>query len=77
MNPALEKAISLAGSQVALAKAIGKRQAHIWSWMNKHPVSPEAVIPICKAVAWGVTPHEMRPDLYPNPTDGMPVDEAG
>ncbi|MCE9918330.1 Rha family transcriptional regulator, partial [Obesumbacterium proteus] len=23
--------------------------------------------------ATGVTPHELRPDLYPNPTDGMPV----
>ncbi|HGS6821274.1 TPA: Rha family transcriptional regulator, partial [Klebsiella pneumoniae] len=22
--------------------------------------------------ATGVTPHELRPDLYPNPTDGIP-----
>ncbi|MGP0695140.1 transcriptional regulator, partial [Citrobacter freundii] len=22
--------------------------------------------------ATGVTPHELRPDLYPNPTDGLP-----
>ncbi|EJP7019728.1 transcriptional regulator, partial [Escherichia coli] len=20
-----------------------------------------------------VTPHELRPDIYPNPTDGLPV----
>ncbi|WP_423219980.1 hypothetical protein [Enterobacter ludwigii] len=23
----------------------------------------------------GVTPHELRPDLYPNPTDGLPKQE--
>ncbi|MBL2607392.1 Cro/Cl family transcriptional regulator, partial [Klebsiella pneumoniae] len=23
---------------------------------------------------WQVTPHELRPDLYPNPTDGLPKD---
>ncbi|ADE90807.1 hypothetical protein AC03_5290 [Escherichia coli 3-073-06_S3_C1] len=22
---------------------------------------------------WEVTPHEIRPDIYPNPTDGLPV----
>ncbi|ENE14571.1 hypothetical protein ECP03047993_1333 [Escherichia coli P0304799.3] len=21
---------------------------------------------------WEVTPHEIRPDIYPNPTDGLP-----
>ncbi|HHZ4136737.1 TPA: transcriptional regulator, partial [Escherichia coli] len=24
-------------------------------------------------IATGVTPHELRPDLYPNPTDGLPA----
>ncbi|MCP5990376.1 Rha family transcriptional regulator, partial [Klebsiella pneumoniae] len=26
-------------------------------------------------VLTGVTPHELRPDLYPNPTDGLPKQE--
>ncbi|MCV5295753.1 hypothetical protein OFC42_28600, partial [Escherichia coli] len=21
---------------------------------------------------WSVTPHELRPDIYPNPNDGLP-----
>ncbi|EDX9790621.1 Rha family transcriptional regulator, partial [Salmonella enterica] len=24
----------------------------------------------------GITPHELRPDMYPNPTDGLPSQEA-
>jgi DNA-binding transcriptional regulator YdaS (Cro superfamily) len=73
MTP-LERAISLAGgTQGALAEAIGKKQAHIWNWLNKHPVPPEAVIRISKAVNYQVTPHELRPDIYPNTTDGMPA----
>jgi len=26
---------------------------------------------------WEVTPHELRPDIYPNPTDGLPADKPG
>ncbi|MGM8843649.1 transcriptional regulator, partial [Enterobacter hormaechei subsp. steigerwaltii] len=28
------------------------------------------VLPVFQAT--GVIPHELRPDLYPNPTDGLP-----
>jgi len=32
----------------------------------------DRVIPVCRAVNWTVTPHELRSDIYPNPSDGMP-----
>jgi len=73
MKP-LEKAIALAGgTQGALAEAIGKKQAHVWNWLNKYPIPPEEVLRISKAVEYQVTPHELRPDIYPNPTDGLPA----
>ena len=30
------------------------------------------VIDVCAATGWRVTPHELRPDLYPNADDGLP-----
>jgi hypothetical protein len=32
------------------------------------------VLAIAAASDWMVTPHELRPDLYPHPDDGMPPD---
>lgn len=72
MSP-LEKAIAIVGSQTALATACGIKQAHIWNWLNRDKRVPaEYVIPICRATNYKVTPHQMRPDIYPYKTDGMP-----
>lgn len=37
-------------------------------------VPAERVIGFCRALEWEVTPHELRPDIYPHETDGMPKD---
>lgn len=78
----LLKAVQLAGGQAHLARGIRKRipgsktgQVTVWGWLNgaKFEVPPaEAVIPICETIDWQMTPHELRPDLYPNVCDGMP-----
>lgn len=69
----LEKAIEIAGSQTALATACGIKQAHIWNWLNRDKRVPaEYVIPICRATDYKITPHQMRPDIYPYKTDGIP-----
>lgn len=77
-NPYLIKAVTLAKGQVALATRLRKlmperknplTQAHIWNWLNsmKGLTPPgEYVIPIVIAVNGEVTPHELRPDLYPD-----------
>ena len=77
----LKKAVELAGGQVHLARGIQEKipgskigQVHVWGWLNsvKMEVPPaEAVIAIAETVGWQITPHELRPDVYPNPLDGM------
>lgn len=32
----------------------------------------EHVIWLAEQTGWAFTPHQLRPDLYPNPTDGIP-----
>jgi DNA-binding transcriptional regulator YdaS (Cro superfamily) len=62
-------------SQTELAKAIGVSQTMVSSWvLDKKRVASERVFSICLATSWQVTPHELRPDLYPHPHDGLPVE---
>lgn len=69
----LLQAIDICGGQVALGKSIGKTQATISSWINRknRKISPEFVIAIAKATDFKITPHQLRPDIYPHPHDGM------
>jgi DNA-binding transcriptional regulator YdaS (Cro superfamily) len=60
----LQKAVTVAGGQLALAKKIGLKQGHVWWWLNRSKKVPaEQVIAIEKAT--GVSRHELRPDIYP------------
>jgi DNA-binding transcriptional regulator YdaS (Cro superfamily) len=50
MEPSpLAKAIEIAGSQLALAKAIGRRQSRISDWLKRGWPSPDAAMDIEKA----------------------------
>lgn len=65
MIEALRKAVELAGGQVALAKAIGVKQQHVWNWLNRDLKTPaERVVAIEHAVAGEVTRYELRPDVF-------------
>lgn len=78
----LQKAVDLAGGQAHLARGIRDRivgskigQVHVWGWLNsvKFEVPPaEVVLAIADFLEYRVTPHDLRPDLYPNPSDAMP-----
>lgn len=70
---ALDNAIRIAGSANKLAVAVGVSGMAISQWKTKGTVPSSRVLQVFKAT--GVTPHELRPDLYPNPTDGMPNEE--
>ncbi|RTP94498.1 Rha family transcriptional regulator [Enterobacter sp. WCHEn045836] len=71
----LTKAINRAGNATKLAFLLGIKPMSVSRWKNRYQgvVPAERVLPIFKIT--GVTPHELRPDLYPNPTDGLPKEE--
>lgn len=41
-------------------------------WCGGVPVSAEKVLPLAEASGYEVKPNDIRPDLYPNPKDGLP-----
>lgn len=69
---ALEKAITVAGNATKLAEQLAVSAMTVSHWRKRYNgIVPQGrVFPIYQAT--GVTPHELRPDLYPNPTDGLP-----
>jgi len=40
-------------------------------------VPPDRVLTIARATDYLVTPHRLRPDLYPHPDDGLPEARRG
>ncbi len=79
----LQQAVTLAGGQTELARGIRERvagskvgQVHVWGWLNKaqFEVPPsEVVLAIADFLDYRMTPHQLRPDLYPNPSDALPA----
>jgi len=63
MNEAIQEAVSIAGSQSALARSVGVSQPTVWNWLRRSKIAPEFVIPVEKAT--GVSRHDLAPDLYP------------
>lgn len=63
---ALREAIKVKGSQAALAGAIGKKQGHIWFWLNKaKKLSPSIAIDIERATEGKVPRARLCPELSP------------
>ncbi|WP_145517371.1 transcriptional regulator [Yersinia mollaretii] len=75
MDEKMKKRITSIASQTEIANRLGHKPQAIQQWL-KNKVPPQKVIPVCEVLSWQVTPHELRPDLYPNPRDGMPQTDA-
>ena len=72
-NEALQKAVSIVGSQTALAKACKVSQSYVWNWLHRDGRVPaEFAIPIAAATNFAVKPHDLRSDIYPSPFDCVP-----
>lgn len=72
-HDALRRAISLCGGQSALAGKLGRKQQHVWFWLNEaKKLPPEVAIGIETATGGAVTRHELRPDIYPAPSGSPP-----
>jgi DNA-binding transcriptional regulator YdaS (Cro superfamily) len=61
---ALKEAIDRLGGQVALADALGKKQGHVWFWLNRaKKLSPSIAIEIEQATGGIVPRHRLCPEL--------------
>lgn len=68
---ALQRIIDHLDTQAATGAVVGVNQQTVAAWLSKG-VPPKHVIPLCAAVFYRVTPHQLRPDVYPHPDDGLP-----
>lgn len=63
--------------QQDFAAIVGKSQGYISRVVSGDcQLGSGVVIKWAAATGFKVTPHELRPDLYPNPRDGLPVQTA-
>ncbi|MGL5386681.1 MAG: transcriptional regulator [Serratia sp. (in: enterobacteria)] len=71
----LLRAIKAVGSTKLFAERLGISQQSVGKWINKrNGVIPQGRVLKVYAIS-GITPHELRPDLYINPTDCLPPDD--
>lgn len=59
-------------SQRAISKELGITPQAVNQWFSKSAIPPRFVLQLCGLTDWKITPHEIRPDLYPSPNDGLP-----
>ncbi|UJD80085.1 helix-turn-helix domain-containing protein [Serratia rubidaea] len=71
MKASIQKKLLSVCSQAELGRRLNRRAQTVNGWF-KNKVPGELVLKVSRAVDWRVTPHELRPDLHPNPTDGLP-----
>lgn len=68
-----EKAIRTIGVPSAVSRMFGFNSPQsVFNWIKNNKVPAERVIQLCELGGWVVSPHQLRPDLYPNKTDGLP-----
>ncbi len=69
------KAIRTIGVPSAVSRMFGFTSAQsVFNWIKNNKVPAERVIQLCQLGKWKFTPHQLRPDLYPNELDGLPKD---
>jgi DNA-binding transcriptional regulator YdaS (Cro superfamily) len=65
--------VRMFSSQADAARALGVTRQAMQLWVESDSqVPPDRVLSIAGALGWSVTPHDLRPDIYPFPTDGLP-----
>ena len=75
MKP-IEKVFALVdGGRAALAKQFSVSIQAVSKWQTRVPAG--VVIGLAESVQFQVTPHQLRPDLYPHPDDGLPPELRG
>jgi DNA-binding transcriptional regulator YdaS (Cro superfamily) len=40
-------------------------------------IPPQHVLPLARATGFAITPHQLSPEIYPNPNDALPAGRPG
>ncbi|WP_312387637.1 YdaS family helix-turn-helix protein [Atlantibacter hermannii] len=62
-NKAIQRAVSIAGSQQKLADLCGVAQPTVWRWLHGGGIEVRYVMQIVKATGGKVKAQDIRPDL--------------
>lgn len=76
MDNQLKIKISNHMTQMSIGEHFGISSQAVGKWLRKGVIPPRRILPLCEILEWKVTPHEIDPAAYPNPTDGLPSQEA-
>lgn len=68
---ALKKAIELVGLK-PMATSLGVSYQAVQRYLANGEIVADRVLVCAARTDWQVTPHQLRPDLYPHPQDGLP-----
>lgn len=67
----VKAAIDKAGKAKVVAEKLElKKPWAVSKWAKKLP--PGRVLDLSELTNWEITPHQLAPDLYPHPNDGLP-----
>ncbi|WP_061382635.1 transcriptional regulator [Citrobacter werkmanii] len=72
MNKDLRVKLGEITSQRSIAQGLGVTPQAVNQWFAKSVIPARFVLKLSELVGWAITPHEVRPDLYPNKNDGLP-----
>lgn len=76
MQAGLQKILDQGHTRVSVARRLGMQPERVWQWFYRGKVPIHLIIRLCEAMDWSVVPHEFRPDLYPNLSDGVPLEQV-
>jgi hypothetical protein len=68
------QAIACVGGPSAVAKARGLKTAWGASKWARDGLPAEHVLWLAEQTGWKYSPHQLAPDLYPHPDDGLPTE---
>lgn len=71
------RAIGEIGGPSAVARARGLKSPWSVSKWARVGVPAEHVIWLSERTGWQITPHQLAPQFYPHPDDGLPVERRG
>jgi DNA-binding transcriptional regulator YdaS (Cro superfamily) len=69
-----ENKTRLVNALTALRPETKVTTSHIYNWIERDQKVPaDWVLALSECAEWKITPHQLRPDLYPHKDDGLPV----